>query len=138
MKHSSQNSIIFLQETHSTEQVENNWRKMWRWNFFFSHGDNGSRGVLIGVKDGLEFKINKEIKNQNGRILILDVDIQEEPYVLINYYANNDQAGQVKTLTELCDLFEKIEFKENTKVIWRGEILICFSIQPCMQTIVHL
>ena len=83
------------------------------------------------------FKINKEIKDQNGRILILDVDIQEEPYVLINYYANNDQAGQVKTLTELCDLLEKIEFKENTKVIW-GEILICFSIQPWMQTILHL
>ena len=50
----------------------------------------------------------------------MDVDIQEEPYVLINYYANNDQAGQVKTLTELCDLLEKIEFKENTKVIGGG------------------
>ena len=112
---------------------------MWRGNFFFSHGDNRSRGVLIGVRDGLEFKINKEIKDQNGRILILDVDIQEEPYVLINYYANNDQAGQVKTLTELCDLLEKIEFKENTKVIWGGgEILTCFSIQPWMQTILHL
>ena len=92
VKHSSQNSIISLQ-------------------------DNRSRGVLIGVRDGLEFKINKEIKDQKGRILILDVDIQEEPYVLINYYANNDQAGQLKTLTELCDLLEKIEFKENIKVI---------------------
>ena len=60
VKHSSQNSIIFLQETHSTKQVENNWRKMWRGNFFFSHGDNRSIGVLIGV-GGLEFKINKEI-----------------------------------------------------------------------------
>ena len=62
------------------KQVENNWRKMWYGNFFFSHGDNRSRGVLIGVliRDGLEFKINKEIKDQNGRILILDVDIQKE------------------------------------------------------------
>ena len=111
---------------------------MWRGNFFFSHGDNRSRGVLIGVRDGLEFKINKEIKDQNGRLLILDVDIQGEPYVLINYYANNDQAGQVKTLTDLCDLLEKIEFKENTKVIGGGEILICFSIQPWMQTILQL
>ena len=72
-------------------------------------------------------KLIKKLKINYGRILILDVDIQEETYVLINYYANNDQAGQVKTLTELCDLLEKIEFKENTKVIW-GEILICFSI----------
>ena len=79
VKHSSHNSIIFLQEMHSTKQVENNWRKMWHGNLFFSHGDNRSRGVLIGLRDGLEFKINKEIKDQNGRILILDVDIQEEP-----------------------------------------------------------
>ena len=93
---------------------------MWRGNFFFSHGDNRSRGVLIGVRDGLEFKINKEIKDQNGRILILDVDIQEEPYVLINYYANNAQASQVKTLPELCNLLEKIKFKETIKVIWGG------------------
>ena len=31
----------------------------------------------------------------NGRILILDVEIQNKPYLMINLYADNDQAGQL-------------------------------------------
>ena len=36
--------IIFLQETYSTRDIENIWRKQWKDEMFFSHGSNHSRG----------------------------------------------------------------------------------------------
>ena len=48
--------IIFLQETCSTRDIENIWRKQWKVEMFFSHGSNHSRGVLVLMKDNLDFK----------------------------------------------------------------------------------
>ena len=48
-KHSSPKSIIFLQETHSTEKAESVWTNQWgcgRGSILFSHGTSGSKGVL--------------------------------------------------------------------------------------------
>ena len=36
--------IFFLQETYSTRDIENIWRKQWKGEVFFSHGSNHSRG----------------------------------------------------------------------------------------------
>ena len=49
--------ICFLQETYSTPEVESEWKKQWKGETFFSHGTNHSRGVLILVKDQLDFKL---------------------------------------------------------------------------------
>ena len=46
--------IIFLQETHSTADIEEKWRTEWETigggKIFFSHGDSNSKGVLIMFK----------------------------------------------------------------------------------------
>ena len=44
-KNTSGKSIIFFQETHSTQKVENLWRHQWCGDMIFSHGTSGSRGV---------------------------------------------------------------------------------------------
>ena len=36
--------IFFLQETYSTRDIENIWRKQWKGEVFFSHGSNHSGG----------------------------------------------------------------------------------------------
>ena len=48
--------ICFLQETYSTKEVENAWKKQWKGDMFFSHGSVHSRGVLVLVKDQLDLK----------------------------------------------------------------------------------
>ena len=50
--------IIFLQETCSTRDIENIWRKQWKVEMFFSHGSNHSRGVLVLIKDILKCKLS--------------------------------------------------------------------------------
>ena len=73
VKHSSVNSIFMLQETHSTPNDEKNWRKQWRGKLCFSHGTSNSTGILMGFREGLDYSVNKEVKDNSGRILILDV-----------------------------------------------------------------
>ena len=51
--------IIFLQETYSTGNIENIWRKQWKGEMFFLHGSNNSSGVLVLIKDNLDFRYSK-------------------------------------------------------------------------------
>ena len=44
--------ICFLQETYSTKEVENVWKKQWKGGMYFSHGSEHSRGVLVLIKGG--------------------------------------------------------------------------------------
>ena len=39
----------------------------------FSHGINDSRGVLIASREGLHFTVEKEMKDSEGRILMLKI-----------------------------------------------------------------
>ena len=45
--HKGGESIIFLQETHSTSNTENIWQQEWGSKIFFAHGTNRARGVAI-------------------------------------------------------------------------------------------
>ena len=117
-KHSSVNSIFLLQETHSTPNDEKNWRKQWLVKLLFSHGTSNSTGVLVGFRKGLDYSVNKQVKDNNGRISILDVEVQGKPYLIINHYADNDQAGQqLVTLAKLESLSESFVIKEECKKI---------------------
>ena len=48
--------IIYLQETYSSEEIENTWRTQWNGKMFFAHGTNHSCGVMILVRNDLEFE----------------------------------------------------------------------------------
>ena len=49
--------FYFLQETYSTEELENQWKKQWRGDLFFAHGTSHSKGTLILIREGLDFLI---------------------------------------------------------------------------------
>ena len=117
IKHSSSNSIFMLQETHSTASVEQKWWNQWRDKVFFGHGTSNSTGFLICITEDLDCKVKNELHDKNGRILILDIQIQSGHYVIINYYDNNDQHGQLETLSGEESFLNKINFKPDTKII---------------------
>ena len=56
-KHTSSKTIVFLQETHSTNRNENLWKFQWHGDMIFSHGTSGSRGVCVAFRYGLEYKL---------------------------------------------------------------------------------
>ena len=55
-KHSSGNSVIFLQETHSTSKSQQAFRAQWKGDVIFSHGTSSARGVCIAFRPSLEKK----------------------------------------------------------------------------------
>ena len=70
--------MFMLQETHSTALVEQKWRNLWRGKVFFGHGTINSTRVLICITEDLDCKVKNELRDKNGRILILDIEIQSE------------------------------------------------------------
>lgn len=49
--------ICFLQETYGTREVENIWKNESEHDMFLSHGSCHNRGILVLVKDNLDFKL---------------------------------------------------------------------------------
>ena len=52
-KQTSMNSVIFLQECHSTKEVERLWEYQWKNKIFYSHGKFNARGVVRYFNLGL-------------------------------------------------------------------------------------
>ena len=52
----SRHDIIFLQETHSTLELEHMWKQDWSGPIIFSHGSGNSKGCCILIRDTLDFK----------------------------------------------------------------------------------
>ena len=83
-KHSD---IYFLQETHSTSNVEKYYKMNWSGNMLLSHGTNNSKGVAILFNKNLDYEVIAKHIDCDGRYIILDLKIQDTPMVLVNVYA---------------------------------------------------
>ena len=107
--------IIFLQETHSTKEVENQWRNEWGAEIIMSHGGSNSRGVAVLMKRGVEVIVHSKIMDPQGRFIILKVEFNDNLYVLINVYAPNKDKDSVKFLEALRTTLrtENLDTEEN-------------------------
>ena len=63
--------IVFIQETHYDDSIENIWLNEWGGRGYFSHGDNRSRGVAILISPKVNISIQTVVKSTSGRFLIL-------------------------------------------------------------------
>ena len=87
---------------------------------------------MVGYLGSNKIKVSK-IKNDNqGRILIVDVDIDEETFVLINLYNENTEAEQIETIYELDQLLGDFCLDSNKKIILAGDFNLFFdpSLEP--------
>ena len=53
--------VCLVQEAHCTIKDENTWKNEWGGEVYYSHGGRDSRGVMILVKNGLDFKLNNVV-----------------------------------------------------------------------------
>ena len=93
--------IYFLQETYSTEESENQWRKQWRGDLFFAHGTSQSKGTLILIQEGLDFLIKSVQRDEMGTFIIVDALIQDSPFLLVNIYSPTKPCEQIQFLIKL-------------------------------------
>ena len=59
--------IIILQETHSSVEIENQWKAEWGGNIFFAHGEKTAKGVCALVPKTFRGGVNWLKSEQEGR-----------------------------------------------------------------------
>ena len=101
--------ILLLQETHSSVEMEKQWSDDFQGQLYFSHGKTNSCGVLTGFYGNINVVIKKQLNDKNGRILILEVTIDDTEYLLINIYSANTEQHQLETLQNLSNLLENYD-----------------------------
>ena len=105
--------IILLQETHSTSKSKKQWCKDWGGPIYFSHGTSGARGVAILILKKLKYKVLGDNNDKNGRILVLDIKINNLRFTLVNLYApNNDTPEFFVEVEQIMNIYEN-----DTKII---------------------
>ena len=129
--------ILFLQETYSTKAVENVWRSQWNGSIFFAHGSNHSCGVLVLVKDHLEFEVKSVLTDNKGLYILLSANIQGTDYILGNIYAPNKVQQQCSFFDEIQSKLDDFISDPELKVIVGGDFnfvtdldLDCFGGSP--------
>ena len=71
-KQTPNNTVFFIQESHTDRDVKKLWQKQRNRRIFYSHGTTSSRGVFIALRKNLEFKLlSPEICDLQGRHIIL-------------------------------------------------------------------
>ena len=118
---------MFLQETHSTFTDEKIWKNDFNVPVFYSHGTSQSCGVLFAFFGNLNFSVNKQVGDKNGRILILDVNIDEIRYVLVHIYNANTEVEQVQVLSELSELMKNIIFSQENRIVLAVDFNVFFD-----------
>ena len=59
---------------------------------------------MTGYLGSKKIKVNRTKKDNQGRILIVNADIDEGTFVLINLYNANTETEQIKTVYQLDQL----------------------------------
>ena len=86
--------LCLLQETHSTEKIEKYWSNEWGGKIVFNHGTSDSRGVCILIRKNMPYQVCALTRDMEGRILNIDIKINNKIWNITNVYAPNKNCPQ--------------------------------------------
>ena len=108
--------MIFLQETHSEAKLERRWSVEWGNHIYFSHGNSNSKGVAILFNKNSPFQLHNVDTDKEGRYLLLYGSLGNKKYLLVNFYAPNDD-----NTSSIDCLVKRIEKFSPDYIIWGGD-----------------
>ena len=113
--------LFLLQETHSTTDIETDWRLQWVSNYiYFPHGSSTSKGVAILIHPKYDIPILNIITDNDGRNIMLEI----ERYG-VKYTVGNVCVPTIHFVKEQRDVFARfvnhIDELENEHVIVGGD-----------------
>ena len=83
---------------------------------------------MIGYLGSSTFNANKTSKDNDGRILIIDVEIEDDAFFIINLYNPNTEAEQLQTLSKLDQLLEDFCLDSTQNIIFAEDFNLCFKL----------
>ena len=94
----------------------------------FSHGTSGALRVCIAFRYDPEYKpLSPKIIYDKGQFIILHIEIQGNPYILINYYVPNSEPSQVKTIRQIASRLKDLEIEGNVQYVLGGDWNLIFD-----------
>ena len=123
----NKSDICFLQESYSTPEVEKIWKSQWKGEMFFSHGTEHSKGVLILIKNSLEFELKSTKVDKNGRFIILEANVQGHPFLFVNLYALNKTNEQSTFFEEIRVELDNYCLAEDCGIVIGGDFNVIFD-----------
>ena len=84
-----------------TEQRNHLEERMGRWNEFFSHGTNHSKGVCIIVNPSFQYQVEHSYSDNFRRIVLIAIILDSQKLSLCNICAPNNQTNQREFIQEL-------------------------------------
>ena len=94
---------------------------------FFSHGETNACLVAIGYVGSKKIEVLNNKNDNCGRILLLEIKIEDSIYILINLYNPNIEADQVRVLNELDTMINSMNNTQNAQIILGGDFNFIFS-----------
>lgn len=80
--------VIFLQETHLSQEEHVKFRKLgYRNSFSSSFGQKNKRGVMILISNSVKFELIKEVRDKKGRYIMIKGKLENQLMTLLNVYA---------------------------------------------------
>ena len=113
--------LLFLQEAHSSIDTEKQCNDEFKGQLYFSHGKTNSFYSNINVV------VKNQFDNDHGRILILEVTIDDTEYLLLNVYNASTEQEQLKALQNLSVMLENFYSFCSNNVIIAGNFNLFFS-----------
>ena len=84
----------------------------------FSYGTSGSKGVCVAFRYNLEYQLSNAICDTDGRYITACVEIQGQPYILINCHAPDTENGQIQTFKENANHLAEMDIPPDSKYIY--------------------
>ena len=101
--------INCLQDTHTLEKDESNWRLLWRGPIFFSHLSTRQGGVMIAFSQDLDFVLLCLIEIIKGRLLYVKFKSNEKIYHVINIYATPEIGEKIYMYNKLSTFLDDLQ-----------------------------
>ena len=75
----------------------------------------------------MNFNVLNKIQDNDGRVLILDVQVDDAAFLLINLYNANKECEQLNALTTLCNFLRNIVDLHCKNIIFGGDFNVFFD-----------
>ncbi len=118
--------ITFLQETHSTKNYEKSWKEQWGGEILFSHGSSNARGVAILLPPNLQYDIKNIRSDQDGRLVLVDIELEGRSLTLCNIYAPTKDKPQLQKQF-LINLREILVEYVDKDILIGGDFNVCIN-----------
>ena len=83
--------------------------------------------MAIGYCGTEDFKVINTACNKNGRILILDAELNGTNVLQISFYNSNTESEQLSTFSTLQKLLEKFDDYNKKNIVFGGDFNLIFD-----------